>query len=79
MLGMDTILVSILHDLFDRSPNFFEPHLGSRGDIAEYYHPNQMWRRTSDTRAIEKGVGKKDIDVVNFWSDTEHSRKSQPN
>jgi len=61
---MDTMLVSILHDFFDKNPNSFPPHIKSKVDIAERYHSDRTWRRTSDTRAIEKGVDGKDIDAV---------------
>jgi len=73
---MDTMLVATLHNFFDRDPTSFPPHIRY---IVERYHSNQMWRRTLHTRAIEKGVDGKDIDMVNCWSDNEQSRKGQPN
>ena len=76
-VGMDRMLCTTLFKLFKMNPDRFTPHIKTLKDTEERYHPYGSWRRTSDTRDIEQGVDDKGIDIVDYWSDAETSKKDK--
>ena len=72
------MLVDILEELFIESRSLFPPNIPSKDRIREYYHCYRTFRRTSDTRAIEKGVAQTDIDIVNKWQKIEKAKGRRP-
>jgi hypothetical protein len=58
-------LIEILEEIFEADPSLFPTDITSKEKLPENYQAFRMLRKTSDTRAIEKRVGKLDIDVVN--------------
>lgn len=75
---VDGFLHDVLEVLFETAREMFPPNVESLEDVQKNYQAFRSFRRTSDTRAIEKGVSHDDIDVVNRWQKTERSGGSRP-
>jgi len=58
---------SILFDIYETDRFLFPPTIHDNEDIIEFYRSFRTFRKTSDTRAIEKQVSSEDIDLVNKW------------
>ena len=59
----------------------FHPNIKNKDIIRERYHCFRTWRKTSDTRDIDVGVNRTDIDVVNRWNEADgikNKRSSAP-
>ena len=75
---MDDLLIEMLENLFEIQPGSFPPYITSVRDVIESYHCYRMWRRTSDTRAIEIDVSEKYTDVINRWSQVQQGKSKKP-
>ena len=78
---LDTKVHEILLEIFEEDKNLFPPSISSSEDILDSYKCNRTFRRSSDTRALEKKVDSQDINLVNRWEQatTQQSKKySQP-
>ena len=64
-----------METVFESRPNLFPPKIKEIEQVREIYHCFRTWRKTSDTRAIEKKVDGKDIDIVNRWDQVGDSQK----
>jgi hypothetical protein len=68
----------ILEDLFVSHRDLFPSSIKSRDDITENYHAFCSFRRSSDTRALNQGVSREDIDLVKRWHQIEKADGSRP-
>ena len=66
----------ILDKAFMKSPHLFPQEIKSSSDIRERIHLYRSFRRSSDSRAIARGVKEADIDTVHRWS-TEYTAKGR--
>jgi hypothetical protein len=71
-------LIEMLEEIFEADPSLFPPGITSKENLSENYQAFRTLRKTSDTRAIEKWVGKLDIDVVNRWATVENAKGQKP-
>ena len=76
---LDDMLLEVLEEIFIENRRAFPEHIKSVEDIQSAYHCFRSFRRASDTRALEKKVGKDDINIVNRWSTTERTEGRRPN
>ena len=75
---MDGCLLDILEDLYEDNPSLFPNAINHKDDLAANYQVFRSLRRSSVTRAAEKGVSSSDIDKVNRWNSTEKAQGSRP-
>jgi len=69
--SVDDVLHEILIDLFFQTENLFPLSVDVPEKIRISYQCFRTFRRTSTTRATEKGVSSTDTDVVNKWAPAE--------
>jgi hypothetical protein len=72
--GMHEVLEELLisqNDLFPHTITF-------KDDILSNYHVFRSFRRTSNTRALNQGVQRDDIDIVNRWHQVEKADGNRP-
>jgi hypothetical protein len=67
-----------LEENFEADPSFFPPNITSKEKFLENYQAFRTLRKTSNKRAIEKRVGKLDIDAVNRWATVENTKGQKP-
>jgi len=73
--SVDDVLHEILIDLFFQTENLFPLSVDVPEKIRISYQCFRTFRRTSTTRATEKGVSTTDTDVVNKWAPAEGRRR----
>jgi hypothetical protein len=78
-MDLNDCLHEILEDLFDNKRELFPKHVLDKEKLRKSYQVFRTFRRTSDTRALEMGVSKDDIDVVNRWKSVERAKGTRPN
>jgi hypothetical protein len=61
----------VLEDLFMTHRHLFPSTIKSKEDVMANYHAFRSFRRSSDTRALNQGVQRDDIDLVNRWHQVE--------
>jgi hypothetical protein len=76
--AIDDMLHEVLEDLFDSDRELFPPQIENEEQVRTRYQAFRTFRRTSDTRAIQKRVSQDDIDVVNRWKQVEQAKGSRP-
>lgn len=76
--ALDDTFLEVLEELYETSRHLFPPHVKTVEDLRSKYQGFRSFRRTSDTRAIEKKVGQTDIDVVNRWKAVERAKGGRP-
>jgi len=75
--SVDDVLHEILIDLFLQTENLFPLSVDVPDKVRVSYQCFRTFRRTSTTRATEKGVSATDVNVVNKWA-PEAKGKSKP-
>ena len=75
---IDELLTEVLEEMYENDPTSFPAEVDEKDKITQFYHCFRTFRRTSDTRAIDVGVSRDDIDVINCWEKKEKagSKKS---
>jgi hypothetical protein len=68
----------VLEELFVNQRDLFPSSIKSREDIEANYHAFRSFRRSSDTRVLNRGVGRDDIDIVNRWHQVEKADGNRP-
>jgi hypothetical protein len=68
----------VLEELYDKDRDLFPPSISSKEEIASSYHAFRSFRRSSDTRALNQGVNRDDIDLVNRWHQVEKADGNRP-
>jgi len=75
---INDLLVEFLVTIFDENRHLFPGNILSKDQIKDRYQCFRSFRRGSDTRALEKKIDSKDIDVVNRWRTIEQARGQRP-
>jgi hypothetical protein len=75
---IDQGMHEILEDLYISQRDSFPLSIKSSDDIVENYHAFQSFRRSSDTQALNQGVSREDIDLVNHWHQTQKADGNRP-
>jgi hypothetical protein len=70
---IDQGMHEVLEDLFILQRDLFPLPINSRDDIVGNYHAFRSFRRSSDTRTLNQGVSRNDIDLVSRWHQIEKS------
>jgi hypothetical protein len=68
----------ILEELFTHQQDLFLSLIKTKEDIEGNYHAFRSFRRSSDTRALNQGVRRDDIDLVNRWHQIDKADGSRP-
>jgi len=64
--------------IYQDDKNSFPQKIRYENDKRNYYQCFRTFRKSSDTRALERGVTKVDIDIVNKWKSDENSKSNKP-
>jgi hypothetical protein len=75
---IDQGMHEVLEEVFLSRRELFPSTITDREDIVANYHAFRSFRRSSDTRALDKGVNKDDIDIVNRWHQVEKADGNRP-
>jgi hypothetical protein len=75
---IDQGMHEILEELFMMERDLFGPSIKGKEDILESYHAFRSFRRSSDTRALNKGVKRDDINLINRWHQVEKADGNRP-
>ena len=75
---IDGLFHEVLEDTYDSKPSLFPSDIDSKETLRDRYHAFRSFRRSSDTRAIEKGVSQLDIEVINRWKFVKKSKGKRP-
>ena len=76
---LDELLHEALTIIYASNKDLFPIIIENPDDIRTHYQCYRTFRRTSTTRAIEMGVPKEDINVVNRWKAEEKAKGKKPN
>jgi hypothetical protein len=68
----------VLEEIFESAGHLFPPDVSSKEIMKTHYQAFRTFRKTSDTRAIERKVSQTDIDVVNRWESVEQAKGLRP-
>jgi hypothetical protein len=77
--SLNDAFLEILEDLFDTHRELFPASIDSKETLRKRIQAYRTFRRTSDSIAIDEGVDKTDIDIVNRWEALEKAKGSRPN
>ena len=75
---VDDFLHQVLHEIFAEQPELFPPDITNIDEITKHYQSFRTFRRSSDTRALERNISSNDIDVVNRWKTVEEAQGKRP-
>ena len=75
---VDDMIHEILLDIFHSKRFLFPTDIVNPDDVTKHYQCYRTFRRSSDTRAIERQVASADIDVVNRWKKVEGAKGRVP-
>jgi hypothetical protein len=76
--SLNSILYELLEELYEKSSDIFPSSIKEKDDIYSSYGVYRSFRRSSDTRALNMGVSKDDIDLVNRWHQVEKAGGKRP-
>jgi hypothetical protein len=76
--AIDQGMHEVLEDLFVSHRHLFPSSITSKEDVLSSYHAFRSFRRSSDTRALNQGVRRDDIDLVNRWHQVEKAGGNRP-
>ena len=76
---LDAAMLEVLEELFDANRPLFPENIRTVEELRKAYHCFRSFRRSSDTRALEKQVGTDDIKIVNRWSTVDKMEGRRPN
>jgi hypothetical protein len=75
---MNDSMLEILEELFDSQRDLFPLSVPDKETLRQRVQVYRIFRRMSDTRALEKKVGPSDIDVMNRWKSLEQVNGNRP-
>jgi hypothetical protein len=76
--ALDDLLTDVLEELYEDTPQNFPLSITSKEEIVGNYQVFRSFRRSSDTRALEKKIAGSDIDIVNRWHRIEQAKGARP-
>lgn len=65
---LDELMVELLVECYNETRRLFPLDIDTEEKIRNTYQCFRTFRRTSDTRAIERKVSESNIEIVNCWS-----------
>jgi hypothetical protein len=77
-LTIDQGMHEVLEDLYITDKGLFGPSITEKEDISISFHAFRSFRRSSDTRALNQGVRRDDIDIVNRWHQVDRADGNRP-
>jgi hypothetical protein len=77
-VNIDQGMHEILEDLFTNQNDLFPSTITSIDDILSNYHAFQPFRHSSDRRALNKGLRRDDIDIINRWHQVDKTDGNRP-
>jgi hypothetical protein len=75
---IDQGMHEILEELYNKHKDLFPPSIVTKEDIPSSYHAFRTFCRSSATRALNQGVSRDDIDLVNRWHQVEKADGNRP-
>ena len=75
---IDDMLTELPINCYHEDRNLFAVDVDTEDKIRDNYQCFRTFRRTSDTRALEKKVSESDVDIVNRWKTLETAEGSRP-
>ena len=78
MRELDELLHEVLEEIFEFNQNLFSGDIKTLEDVRKFYQCFRLFRRGSDTRALEQKVSPADIDIVNRWRKVEAGSGRRP-
>ena len=75
---LNEMLHEALFHCFEEDRSLFPQKVLNRDLIPQYFQIFRSLRRSSDTRALEKKIDTKDIEVVNRWRTVEEAKGKRP-
>ena len=75
--ALDGMFLEVIEPLFDNERSLFPPDI-EREHLSSVYQVFRTLRKSSDSRALDMGVGQSDIDTVNRWSKVEKAGARRP-
>jgi hypothetical protein len=76
--NIDQSMHEVLEELFTHQQDLFPSSIKTKEDIEENYHAFRSFRRSSDTRALNQGVRRDDINLVNRWHQIDKADGRRP-
>ena len=76
--AMNELLWATLEEIYFEDPDSFPKDIRSVDDIQTHINIYRSLRRSSNSRAISKGVKKTDIDIVERWRNEDGSKGKAP-
>jgi hypothetical protein len=76
--NIDQAMHEILEELLIQNQDLFPSFIKNKEDIEANYHAFRSFRRSSDTRALNRGVRRDDIDLVNRWHQVDRADGNRP-
>jgi hypothetical protein len=76
--NIDQAMHEILEELFMQEPDLFPSSIKNKEDIESNYHAFRSFRRILDTRELNMGVRRDDIDLVNRWHQVDKADGNRP-
>lgn len=68
----------LLWNIYQSQPQLFPPTVQTYDSIKDSYQCFRTFRKSSDTRALEKKIATNDIEIVNRWKTVEQSKGGKP-
>jgi hypothetical protein len=76
--SLDDMLIEVLEEMYELNADSFPVSITSKDDINGSYQVFRTFRRSSDTRALEKNLSTNDINIVNRWHKIEQAKGGRP-
>jgi hypothetical protein len=74
---LNLMFLEAIEPIFDQARELFPPDM-ERQQLSTAYQVFRTLRKSSDSRALNQGVGKDDIDLINRWSKQEGANGRKP-
>jgi len=75
---MNEMLWTVMEELYSEDPDQFPKVITCLEDIPSHLQVYRFMRKTSDSRALEKGISTTDINLVNRWSSEMRAKGRKP-
>ena len=75
---INDILIDVLQEIYEVDATAFPDDIDLKDSLGLSYQCHRTFRKTSDTRALERKVSPSDIDVVNRWRSVEQAKGKIP-
>jgi hypothetical protein len=76
--NIDQSMHEVLEELFIQQQDVFPSSIKSKDNVKANFHTFRSFRRSSDTRALNRGVRRDDIDIVSRWHQIDKADGNRP-